>query len=236
VKKRLGFFIIIFLGGISCFYLLVVPFPIKKIAQHKVFRGIAWFRFDQQNALSGWEEKVFKGKVSYRVEADKNDTYLEAYSRNAASGIVRWLKFNPIKYPYVSWRWKVLQFPGKKKGSYQDNWWIEKDDYAARFYIIFPRFPFFRYQCLEYVWDEFLPKGTVLTNPSYSGLKIIVAESGRENLGKWVDIERNLNEDFKKYFGGTPGNVGAIAIMTDADNTTSTAEAQYNDIEVGYEK
>jgi hypothetical protein len=136
----------------------------------------------------------------------------------------------------VGWKWKVTKFPERQPGVYEDSGWVEKDDYAARFYIIFPRFPFFRLQCLEYVWDAKLPIGTISTNPNFKNLKIIVAESGENNLGKWVTVERNIYEDFKKLFGKNPGNAGAIAIMTDADNTASTAEAQYNDIEVGYEK
>jgi hypothetical protein len=64
----------------------------------------------------------------------------------------------------------------------------------------------------------------------------MVLEAGEENLGKWVYVERNIVEDFKKAFGRNPGKVGAIAIMTDADNTLSTAEAQYDEVKVGYEK
>ena len=202
----------------------------------KLLRGVAWFRFNDENALDGWEEKIFKGKVLYTIKEDAGGGYLNAYSRNAASGLLYWLKFNPRERPMVGWKWKVTKFPDKKEGTFRDSPWLEKDDYAARFYIIFPRFPFFRAQCLEYVWDKELPVGTIITNPNYTNLKIIVIESGEKNRGKWIKVERNIYEDFKQFFGGQPPDVGAIAIMTDAENTESTAEAQYNDIEVGYEK
>lgn len=204
--------------------------------QARVFRGVAWFRFDKKNSLDGWEEKIFKSRVVYSIKRDKTGGYLNAYSKNAASGMLYWLKFNPRQNPYVSWKWKVVKFPEKKKAPGAGSGWLEKDDYAARFYIIFPRFPFFRVQCLEYIWDKDLALGTVLTNPSFSNLKIIVAESGEKKQGQWVQIERNIDEDFKKVFGSRPGNAGAIAIMTDSANSASTAEAQYNDIEVGYVK
>jgi hypothetical protein len=48
--------------------------------------------------------------------------------------------------------------------------------------------------------------------------------------------ERNIYEDYKKAFGRKPGAVGAIALMTDTDNTLSVAEAFYKDIKVGYKK
>jgi hypothetical protein len=30
-----------------------------------------WFGFDKENALTEWEEKIFKGKVLYSVKIDK---------------------------------------------------------------------------------------------------------------------------------------------------------------------
>lgn len=223
-------------------FLTIAPLPAwfraiwQKPLPDKVFQGAAWFRFASDEDLGGWEEKIFKGRVLYVIVPDKKDGYLSAYSKNAASGLLYWLSFDPKTQPMVSWRWKVVKFPDKKGGVNEEGEWIEKDDYAARFYVILPRFPFTRVQCLEYVWDKELSEGTIIANPNFSNLKIIVAESGERNLGKWVFEERNIYEDFRRAFGSKPGKVGAIAVMTDSDNTTSTAEAQYDDIRVGYEK
>lgn len=204
--------------------------------RYKGLRGVAYFGFDTRDALAGWEEKIFKGRVVYALKSERGEGYLNAYSRNSASGLLYWLNFNPRKNPMVGWRWKVVRFPEKQTPRREGAGWLENEDYAVRFYIIFPRFPIFRLQCLEYVWDRKLPAGTVLTNPNFKNLKIIIAESGEQNLGKWVRLERNVYEDFKKIFGREPGSAGAIAVMTNSDNTQSIAEAQYNDIEVGYEK
>lgn len=208
----------------------------RRPIQDKVFKGIAWFNFEDTSSLKGWEERIFKGKVTYTLKRDSQGGYLDALSQDAASGLVHWIKFNPSKFPMIKWKWKVVKFPQGKETNLGDSWWFEKDDYAARFYIIFPRFPLTRYRCLEYVWDKKLAVGSVLTNPNFNNLKIIVTESGEANLGKWVTVERNIIEDYRLLFGGKPGQVGAIAIMTDSENTKSTAQAQYNDIEVGYEK
>ncbi|MFA5157393.1 MAG: DUF3047 domain-containing protein [Candidatus Omnitrophota bacterium] len=232
----ISFILIIF----ACLVLFVTPpFHLtgRRLPQEKLFRGVAWFKFDRKDALEGWEEKIFKGKVIYSVISDRKDSYLNAYSNRSASGIIYWLKFNPRKEPMVGWKWKVTRFPETKEPAPAgEDSWLERDDYAARFYVIFPRFPFFRSQCLEYIWAKDLPLGTVLTNPTFRNLKIIVVESGEQNLGKWVSVERNIFEDFTKHFDSKPGPAGAIALMTDSENTGSTAEAQYNDIEVGYEK
>ena len=87
---------------------------------------------------------------------------------------------------------------------------------------------------LEYVWDKNLPEGTIMSSPYFGNIKIIVVESGWQNVGNWAFEERNIYEDYKKAFGRKPGEVGAIALMTDTDNTASTAEANYDEIKVGY--
>lgn len=241
-KKKFRRFLIAVVGMVILAYLLITPFSrvVKfvrdKAIGEKIFSGIAWFKFNEKNALKEWQEKIFKGKVLYSVITDRTDGYLDAYSNNSASGILYWLKFDPAKKPMVSWKWKVIKFPETTAQAPGGDGWLEKEDYAARFYIIFPKFPFFEVKCLEYVWDKELPLGTVLTNPGFKNLKVIVAESGEQNLGNWVYIERNVYEDFKKIFGRVPTKVGAIAIMTDSENTASTAQAQYDEIKVGYEK
>jgi hypothetical protein len=195
------------------------------------------FPFNKENALSEWKEKIFRNRVVYSVEIGEVDGYLGAQSKEAASGIFYRLRFNPRKKPFIRWKWKVVQFPAKREDfSETKGGWIERDDYAARFYVIFPGFTFFGTKTLEYVWDKDLAQETILTSPYFKNIKIIVAESGDTHLGEWVSEQRNIVEDYKKAFGRRPGKVGAIAIMTDSDNTLSTAEAYYDEIEVGYEK
>lgn len=193
-----------------------------------------WFPFSKKDALGEWEEKVFKNRVFYSVKMEKIGGYLSAYSDNSASGIFYRIRFDPKEKPMVSWKWKVSKFPDKREGKVEKSGWIEKDDYAARFYIIFPKASFKLTKTLEYVWDKELPEGTIMTSPYFKNIKIIVVESSDKNQENWISEERNVREDFKKCFGAEPGSVGAIAIMTDTDNTASTAEAYYDEIKVGY--
>lgn len=195
-----------------------------------------WFPFQGQNALDEWDEKVFKGRVIYSVEVKNTDSYLSAYSDSTASGIFYRMVFNPKIKPMVSWKWKVLRFPDKQVDNGTDDGWIEKDDYAARFYVIFPGFLFSQMKCIEYVWAKDLASGVVMSSPYFSSIKIMVVESGEKNKGEWVFEERNIYEDYKKIFGHLPGKVGGIAIMTDTDNTKSIAEAHYDEVRVGYKK
>jgi hypothetical protein len=197
------------------------------------------FSFKEKDALDEWQEKIFRGRVFYSIKVKKHDTFLTAYSENSASGIFYEIKFDPRQFPMMSWYWKVINFPsrGPVPDSARDaGAWIEKDDYAARVYVIFPRLSFNLTKCLEYVWDKNLPVGTIITSPYSENIKLIVAESGTNNINNWVFKERNIYDDYRSAFGKNPGNVGAIAIMTDTDDTQSQAEAHYKELKVGYKK
>ena len=118
----------------------------------------------------------------------------------------------------MSWEWMVKTFPKKEKEPEKDTGWIERDDYAARVYVIFPSWNFMNIKSLEYIWDEDLPENTILTSPYFRNIKLVVVESGKNGVDKWVLEERNIYEDYQKAFGRTPPRyVGAIALMTDAD-------------------
>jgi len=192
------------------------------------------FRFTKENSLNEWQEKIFKDKVLYTVKARKEDGHLLAKSKEACSGLFYKIRFNPKEYPMISWSWKVLEFPKKDKIKLTKKGWLEKDDYPARVYVIFPSLIFTNTKSIEYIWDETLPEGTIITSPYLKNIKLIVVESGKTFMNRWIFEERNIYQDYKKAFGKNPGHVGAIAIMTDADNTLSTAEALYKDIKVGY--
>ncbi len=199
-----------------------------------------WFPFNKKDALEEWEEKVFRNRVLYTVEVRPGTGYLSAKSRAAASGLFHRIKFSPRKFPMLSWKWRVLVCPDKQRAGQRkekQNGWIEKDDYAARFHVIFYNWNFMNIKSLEYVWDDPLPKGTILTSPFFKNIKLIVAESGKNAPDQWRLEERNIYEDYAKAFGRPPATVvGAIALMTNADNTASTAEAEYKEVRVGYVK
>lgn len=219
-------------------YILTVIISILLIYHALAFDLPKIFRFNREDALEDWQEKVFKNKVLYVVEPRLEDGYLSAKSDQACSGLFYKIRFKPKEFPMISWQWKVTKFPEKSAASATDNdkrGWIEKDDYAARVYVIFPSLHFIKTKSIEYIWDENLAEGTIMTSPYFKNIKLIIVESGRKNMGKWVFEKRNIYEDYKSAFGKPPsGSVGAIALMTDTDNTLSTAEALYKDIKVGY--
>jgi hypothetical protein len=86
------------------------------------------------------------------------------------------------------------------------------------------------YATLVYVWDAQAPVGSVIINPRSDRIRKIVVDSGASQLRRWRDHERNLAADFRLAFGEAPGAVKAVALMTDSDNTASSARSWYGPV------
>jgi hypothetical protein len=181
---------------------------------------------DFVNGVSaGWEKKIFKGETVYRATLDEGRPAVKAESKAAASALIYRVSLDPKAYPRLSWSWKIVRTIGKG-----DERTKAGDDYAARVYVVFPSTFFWRTRAVNYIWANRLPPGTFLPN-AYTGNAVMVAvESGDGNAGRWVDEERNLVEDYRRAFGEDPPAVGAVAIMTDTDNTGEQAVAWYGAI------
>lgn len=185
---------------------------------------IAVSRFATEG-LKGWESKSFKGETSYRVVQEDGKTVLKAHAKAAASGLSKKLKFNPHTYRYLKWSWKVS---GTVAGGNEKT--KQGDDYAARVYVVFPGRFFWQMRALNYIWANKLPVGDYVPNAFTSNAMLLAVESGNEKAGQWVSEERDILTDYRRVFGEDPPEAGAIAIMTDTDNTGAEATAWYGEI------
>ncbi len=88
------------------------------------------------------------------------------------------------------------------------------------------------YATLMYVWCNQRAPGTVVINPRSDRIRKLVMESGARNLDQWLDYERDIRADFEQAFGEAPGALLAVGIMTDSDNTSSSAQAWYGPIQL----
>jgi hypothetical protein len=70
----------------------------------------------------------------------------------------------------------------------------------------------------------------VAANPYTGNSMVLAVESGPEKVGTWVHEQRNIYEDYQRAFGGEPPRVGAVAVMTDTDDTGDDVTAWYGDI------
>ncbi|MGK2945644.1 MAG: DUF3047 domain-containing protein [Desulfuromonadales bacterium] len=178
-----------------------------------------------ESGLEGWSEKSFKGKTAYRIVEDAGLKVLQAKSEGSASGLVFEIEYDAEDYPILSWRWKVANIIARGDSRIKAG-----DDYAARVYVVFPHWFFPKTRTLNYIWANRLTKEAVQANAYLSSAVMIAVESGAEHVGEWRAERRNIVDDYRRAFGEDPPAIGAIAIMTDTDNTGESAIAWYAEI------
>ncbi len=200
-----------------------------------------------QSLPDGWKPLTFKKvdrHTSYELVKDENIVVIKARSESSASGLIKEVKFDPKEYPIVRWRWKVMNLIQNSDVRRKAG-----DDYPARLYITFEYDPdkvgftkklkfkagqaifgHLPIGALNYIWDGKAPKGIMVDNAFTDFAKMIVVRSGSADVGRWVEEERNVYEDYKKAFNEEPPMINGVAIMSDTDNTREAATAYYGDI------
>lgn len=180
---------------------------------------------------------LFSRSTHYRLAVPEGSAgqALHASSRNTASGIMQIISIKPTSLPILSWRWRVDKFPTVRHEGTREG-----DDYAARLYILFSAQPvqqgaspvevFTHAHAINYLWSRELPLNQHISSPFDNRSQMLVASSGDQAVGQWVKVSRNLVEDYRAIFKKEPPPIVGIAIMTDSDNSDSTAETWYGDI------
>ena len=177
------------------------------------------FQDQQVKALpTGWKAKSFfglwyrelKDKDPYRISEDLNNRYLKAESNDDAITIFKLVEYDLKRYNHISWRWKVDRLP--KNGAENKK---SHGDSAAGFYVAFGIF-----KTIKYVWSSTLPVGSTTVSPYHSGT--------------WFTEKRNVAMDYKRAFQKETidEKPKAVVILTDSDDTDSSAIASYDDIVV----
>jgi hypothetical protein len=199
---------------------------------------------------AGWHPLAFKNIPShtqYTLFKDGDTVVIKAVSRASASGLMRKIRIDPQKYPFIRWQWKVSNV--YKNGDVTKK---SGDDYPARIYITFEYDPdriglwekikynlakqfYGEYPpsaAINYIWASHAATGTIVSNPYTKRTKMIVVKSGKMALNTWITEERNMFDDYIRAFGEKPPMISGIAIMTDSDNTKEAATAFYGDIQL----
>ena len=187
---------------------------------------------------AGWQLQTFSGvqkPTTYRLTqaSDVATPVIAAAADHSAAGLTRRLDVDPSQYPTLSWRWKVSGVLERAVLSEQTG-----DDSAARLLVSFgtnwlkgglPR------GTLCYVRGSVEPVGTMITSPYRSDVVSIVVSSGRATVGIWETLHRHLIDDYLRAFGEQPGDIRAISLMSDTDNTGSSVFAWYGEIRLSAE-
>lgn len=189
-----------------------------------------WYNRDVIRKANDPEEaKLF----NYTIEEENGNKYLHyehTKARHLNFPLLEREGVNIHETPILSWKWRVNKIP---KGGNEDT---NSNDVAASIYVaynmgrvaLFKKVP----KSIRYTWSSTLPEGTELSK-FFGNQKIVVVESGEDEMGKWIRFERNIVEDYERMFGDrAPKRPMAILILSDADDTKSTAIADYDDIKL----
>ena len=181
---------------------------------------------DFERGLSpGWNVISFVGYSDYRVVMDGANHVMSASSRATASSLYFEKKIDLKQYPLLNWCWKVeATVPG---GSVYSR---EHDVYPARIYVVFPHWFYPKTRAINYIWANQLPVGEVVPSPYTDNSQMVAVQSGEERVGQWVCEQRNVYEDYRTIFGEEPRTAGGVAIMSDSDNTGTSARGWFDDI------
>ncbi len=176
---------------------------------------------------SDWREQSFRATdpTRYRLTEEGGAVVLEAESRNQASGLIYEIDVELASYPILVWRWKVGGIISAGNALTKEG-----DDYPARVYVVFPHWFTPKTRSINYIWANRLAQGEVVPNPFFGNARMVAVQSGNGQAETWITECRNVYQDYRKIFGEAPPQVGAIALMTDTDNTGGQARAWYADI------
>ncbi len=209
----------------------------------EAFSGIA-------SLEDGWEPLEFP-KIDrhslYQLVEENGQQVVKATTDNSASGLIARVSVEPGESLILRWRWKVSNVFENGDARKKDG-----DDYPARIYVAFEFEPeeagFFERakrktvemvfgeelpgNALNYIWANQLPVGEIIANPFTDTTMMVAVNSGADNTGEWVTVERDIVADYNEAFGRKPPKLVGVAIMSDSDNTGGSATAWYGDVEL----
>lgn len=176
--------------------------------------------------LSGWESHSFRGETRYKIVRRDGTRVLKAESNASASGLVKRLRVDLRRTPYLNWRWKVDDVLDGVDEQAKSG-----DDFAARIYLIVSGgWLFWNTSAIDYVWANQQPVGSAWPNPFTDKAMMFAVRSGADQTGRWMWEKRDVREDFRRAFGREVEAIDAVALMTDTDNSGGHARAYYGDI------
>ncbi len=180
------------------------------------------------SGLTGWEEHSFEGNTEYKLSDGELGKILLTSSTAAASGLVKALRVDLDKTPYLNWRWKIdkplIDLVEDTKAG---------DDYAARIYVIIDGgWLFWRTKALNFVWSSRDQSRTgIWPNPFAPDNALMMAVRDKsDGINRWLTERVNVKDALEQWLGEDVSHIDGVAIMTDTDNSGLSAGASFGEL------
>jgi hypothetical protein len=168
-----------------------------------------------------WKPRKEEGRPVYTIREEDGRRFLHAATRGIGIQAGREVAWDLDAYPNLAWSWRAVEFP---KGS--DERKSSTNDSAVSIYALFPG-SMGTVKSVKYIWSRIVPVGTRLTS-SAGSTQVRVLRSGSDQAGQWVEEQADVREDYRKLFGvDKPPKPAGIAVLTDSDDTKSSAQGDY---------
>ncbi|HWP11177.1 MAG TPA: DUF3047 domain-containing protein [Ramlibacter sp.] len=199
---------------------------------------------------TSWRHLTFPGKSPTKFSYMRKDgrDAVAVLAASSASMLRNKVRIEPAQLGSIKFSWNVPQLIAGADMGMRDG-----DDSPVRVVLVFEgdasRFSArdamlselvrtltgepMPYATLMYVWCNRREPGTLITSPRTERIRTLVVESGAGKLNQWLDYERDIRVDYERAFGEAPGALIGIGIMSDSDNTHSTAQAWYGPVRLG---
>jgi Protein of unknown function (DUF3047) len=172
-----------------------------------------------------WTPRKESGRPVYSIREEGGRRFLRGIARRIGIQAGREVAWNLDAYPILAWSWRPIEFP---KDS--DERRSGTNDSAVSVYAVFPSSAM-AVKSVKYVWSRVVPAGTHLTSSGGNTQVRVLRNSAQ--AGQWVDEQVNVREDYQRYFGGSEvPKPGGIAVLTDSDDTKSSAQGDYANFRV----
>jgi hypothetical protein len=67
-------------------------------------------------------------------------------------------------------------------------------------------------------------------SPYTERVRLVAMDASEGNLDRWVEMRRDVREDYRRAFGEEPGDIVGVGIFTDVDGNGAPGKAYYGDI------
>ena len=175
-----------------------------------------------------WKVRKDAGKTVYSVQEENGRRHLHAAARGLGIQAALEHEWDLAAYPILAWSWRPRVFPaGADERSSATN------DSALAVYMLVPYSRIRGPKAVKYIWSERVPVDTRGLSSNGGGTQMRVRPERHREARPVGGRARDVLADYKQLFadGETPKPAG-IAVLTDSDDTHSSAEGDYANFRV----